>query len=355
MSHFPSLACLTNSAYEKLLMKTLLRIDTSIRLNNSNTRTLTDYFQSQWLSANPDGQVIQRCLATNPIPHITNETMQAFLQAQKPSGGSRLSDALIDELKQSNHVLIGSPLYNLTLPSTLKAYFDHVVRSGATFEVQEGNYRGLLNGKRATIITARGGKSSPDYVDDFQTSYLKTILGFIGIDPVDVVAIEGTTLDQATKENGLAHARKQIDILLNPTDVPVWRGKFSEHDKAQIKLLRDGQSEAIMQGDAHAYARLCTDDIQLLIPARDVISGRAAFLEAETTLFKHASFASFQKSPFHIERSGNLAVEVGRQEVLMHQQNGTGGVFSAHQKYTHVFRLTPEGWRFAMLMSNPSE
>ena len=335
-------------------MKTLLRIDASIRLNGSNTRALTDYFQRKWLGAHPGGSVIRRCLVSDPIPHVSNETIEAFRQSEQLKG-STLSDTLIGELKSADHLLIGSPLYNLTIPSSLKAYFDHIVRSGATFDVQQGNYLGLLNGKGATVITARGGKSSPEYTDDFQTDYLRTILAFMGIDPVEIVALEGTTLDKETKEQALFCARQQVDGLFDRTDAPVWQGEFSDNDKQQIRCLRTSQADAIAIGDAQAYSKLCTDDIQLLIPSRDVVSGRTAFLEVEEKLFSSANFASFRKFPFHIERSGNLAIEIGRQEVVMHKYHRADGVFSARQKYTHVFRLTPEGWRFALLMSNPSE
>ncbi|MEM9217266.1 MAG: NAD(P)H-dependent oxidoreductase [Cyanobacteria bacterium P01_F01_bin.150] len=335
-------------------MKTLLRIDASTRIKGSHTRTLTDYFQTQWLSHYPEHKIIHRCLASDPIPHLTHETINAFHQTEEPSSDSTLSDTLIDELKRADHLLIGSPLYNLTLPSTLKAYFDHVVRAGLTFEVRQDNSRGLLNGKSATLITARGSKPSPTVMDDFQTTYLTNILAFIGIDAVEVVALEGMALDQQTKEKAISYAKQQIDGLINRTDSPVWQGEFSEYDKQQINFLRAAQADAIAKGDASAYAELCTNNIQLLIPSQDVITGRNALLDVEQALFKRAKFARFQKVPLHIERSGNLAVEVGRQEVTMQNQHNTGGVFSTWQKYTHVFRLTPQGWRFAILMSNPN-
>lgn len=336
-------------------MKTLLRIDASARVNGSNTRVLTDYFQSKWLSANPGGRVIQRCLSCNPIPHISNETIAAFQDSGQQSKGKTLSDTLIDELKSADHLLIGSPLYNLTLPSTLKAYFDHVVRSGLTFEVQQGNYRGLLNGIKATVITARGSKSAPDARDDFQTTYLREILAFIGINPVDVVTLEGTTLAQDIKEKALSCAKAQVDWLFDRTSLPVWQGEFSEGDKQQIQCLRLAQADAIINGDANAYAQLCTDDIQLLIPSQEIVSGQAALVTAEEALFSRAKFARFRKVPLRVERSGDLAIEIGHQEVAMQNHNSTDGVFSAHQKYTHVFRLTQQGWRFALLMSNPRE
>ncbi|WP_084544305.1 RNA polymerase sigma-70 factor [Chroogloeocystis siderophila] len=337
-------------------MKTLLRIDASVRVDGSNTRILTDYFQSKWLSANPGSSVIQRCLSSNPVPHICNETIEAFQHSSGTSNGSTLSDTLIDELKKADHLLIGSPLYNFTLPSTLKAYFDHVVRSGFTFGVRQGTYRGLLNGKGATVITARGGKSSLEYEDDFQTAYFRAILSFIGINSVDVIALEGTALGQESKEKALSYGKQQVDWLFDRTDVLVWQGEFTEKDKQQIEYLRAGQADAITKGDADAYVGLCTDDIHLLIPSHEVVSGCAAFLNAEKALFSTMKFAHFQKFPFHIERSGNLAFEMGRQKVIMHKHDSrSNGVFSTYQKYTHIFRLTSQGWRFAVLMSKMTD
>jgi FMN-dependent NADH-azoreductase/ketosteroid isomerase-like protein len=336
-------------------MKTLLRIDASIRLADSSTRALTGYFEEAWLRANPGGKAIRRCLASDPIPHLSQEAYEGFQPNGGPAGACALSDTLIDEIKLADHLLIGSPLYNFSLPSSLKAYLDHLVRSGETFVVDQGNYRGLLNDKCATLITARAGYSSSDCADDFQTEYLKQILAFIGISCVQTVALEGTGADQGSKEQALAHAKREIDRLCEPAESPVWLGEFGDQDKNEISRLRASQAEAIVAGDASAYAALCTEDIQLLIPARDLILGKDAFLQAEEALFRSAKFVSFRKTPVRVERSGNLAIEVGRQEVQMQNQDHSGGVFSARQKYTHMFRRTSQGWRFALLMSNPSE
>ncbi len=336
-------------------MKTLLRIDTSIRLADSTTRTLTSHFEEAWLRANPDSTVIRRCLATVPVPHLSQEAYEGF----RPRGGrtntSTLSNALIEEIESANHIVIGSPLYNFSLPSTLKAYFDHIVRAGVTFEVEEGSYRGLLESKQATLIIARGGYGTPDYLDDFQTSYLKQILAFIGITCVETVALEGTGADPRSKDAAMALAKREIDLLCQPAQCQAWLGEFSDQDRKAIRHLRACQAEAIVAGDANAYAALCTDDIQLLIPARELVSGKEAFLQAEEALFRSSKFIDFRKMPVRVERSGDLAIELGRQEVKMQKQEDSCGVFSAHQKYTHVFRRTSQGWRFALLMSNPSE
>ena len=340
-------------------MKTLLRIDASIRTLGSITRELADDFQARWLRLRPDGKVVRRDLATDPLPHISQETVETFQRPSTNGSSPTLSDDLIRELKSSDHLLIASPLYNLSLPSALKAYIDHVVRSGLTFELEDGEYRGLLSGKSATVITARGGSGATGDGGDFQTGYLQAVLGVIGIKPVEVIVADGTSLGEAARRAGLEGARRQIEQLMDGDSSqqhdPHWSGPFEEQDKIEIAKLRQAQATAIVNGDAEAYAALCTDDIQLMIPGRDVISGRRAFVDAERALFSGATFSSFEKSPVRVERDGNLAVEIGRQSATTRGSNGEGGVFSAQQKYTHILCRTSAGWRFAVLMSNPSE
>lgn len=336
-------------------MKTLLRIDSSIRLSDSCTRELTGYSEEAWLRKNPDGNVIRCCLMKNPVPHLTQEVFNTFQLSDESSITNSLSDTLIDEIKCADHLLIGSPLYNLGLPSSLKAYFDHIVRSGITFEAVNGGYRGLLGEKRATIITARAGYSSPESHDDFQKDYLEQILAFIGIKHVETVSVEGVGDTDSNLSQILAYAKEKIDLIFELSDEPSWMGGFTNKDKREITQLRAAQAEAIIAGDATAYALLCTEDIQLLIPAKDLVYGRDAFLQIERALFKNAKFDTFRKMPVCVQRSGDLAVEVGRQEVTMKSQDHSGGVFSSHQKYTHIFRLTDNGWRISLLMSNPSE
>lgn len=336
-------------------MKTLLRIDASIRMADSHTRKLTSYFEKKWLKENPGARVIRRCLATAPVPHLTQETFEAFSGTGDHAATLQLSDLLIGEMKSADHLLIGSPLYNLNLPSSLKAYFDHTVRSGITFEVSHGAYRGLLRGRGATLITARAGYSSPDCHDDFQKAYLKQILAFIGITEVEIVALEGMDEHPKREAHALAAAQRAIDRVLCSSASPAWQGEFTDIDRQEINCLRDSQAAAIVAGDAQAYAALCTEDVQLLIPGRDMISGRVAFLQAEEAIFRNARFNRFRKSPVCVQRSGDLVVEVGRQSVDMQYSDRNEGIFSRSQKYTHVFRRTGNGWRIAVLMSSPNE
>lgn len=335
-------------------MKTLLRIDASIRHHGSHSRALADHYEARWRQAHPNGEVIRRCLATDPVPHLSQGDFDAF-SAPLGAHGDLLSDTLIRELQLADHILIASPLYNFTLPSALKAYFDHVVRSGVTFEFTPDGYQGLLQGKRATLITVRAGRSVPDRIEDFQTDYLKAILGFIGVKEMHVFNAEGLS-DEAQQQHKLNTGKRLIDHHFELPAPPRWIGEFSDQDKQALTLLRTGQADAIVAGDTAAYAALCADDIQLLIPGKDMQEGIDAFIEAEIALFGKARFTAFRKYPSRVERCGNLAIETGRQEITLHNKtDAQGGAFSARQKYTHVFRLTEKGWRFAILMSNPSE
>jgi FMN-dependent NADH-azoreductase len=265
---------------------------------------------------------------------------------------------LIAELKSANQLLISSPLYNLNVPSSLKAYFDHVVRGGHTFSMDENGYTGLLAGKSAVVITARGGQASSSVEDDYQTPFLKSILKFIGFDAVEGVSLEGTGDGNGAITEVMTRARRKVDLMFDVQSVatqpaePQWLGAFTAEDREEIAALRAGQATAIQNRDAEAYARLCADDIQLMVPGHDIVSGRQHLLDWETKIFRGAHFASFKKTALRVERSGDIAVEIGRQELVTSEGSNATGVFASRQKYSHVFRKTAQGWRFIVLMSN---
>ena len=299
-------------------MKTLLRLDASARTQASHSRGLGDYFLQQWQQRYPQGKIIQRDLADNPVPHLSNTVIEAFhLAGNRPSRETALSDSLIHELKTADELLICSPLYNFTLPSTLKAYLDHVVRSGLTFDMQQGQHSGLLYGTSAIIITARGSLSSTTATDDFQTDYLTKILNFMGIAPIETITVEGTALEAV---------EQQIDHYFNPAPASLWKGLFTEEEKQAINKLRQQQTSAIVNGDAAAYAELCQDNIQLMIPGHDIVSGRKQFLITEQKLFSSTSFIAFRKYPQQIQRAGDRVIEIGRQEITTDRTDVNGGV-----------------------------
>ncbi|MFI1745895.1 FMN-dependent NADH-azoreductase [Thalassobellus sediminis] len=202
-------------------MRKLLRIDASVRVKGSHSRNLADFFEEAWRKANPNGEVLKRDLALVPIPHLRNETVEAFYvpepdQNEQNKQAIELSDDLIEELKSVDDVLVSSPLYNLSIPSTLKAYLDHIIRSGHTFSVNEdGSYKGLLENTNAYVITTKGEvyTGTPMEALDFQEPYLKTIFGFINLNLKGVFALEGTAHQDLLKKNVMFQQKMILNEL----------------------------------------------------------------------------------------------------------------------------------------------
>ena len=198
-------------------MKKLLRLNCSSRISGSHSRELADYFEKKWKITNPDGIVICRDLVNEQLPHIQNDTIEGFYTPDEYSTpeikeATALSDKLIAELKSVDEILINSPLYNLNVPSNLKAYLDQIVRIGQTFNINENGYYGLLKNKRAYLITAKGGvyKGTPMEQYDFQEPYLRAILGHMGIKTQRLFSLEGTSDSKVIEHNKLA-LRNDID------------------------------------------------------------------------------------------------------------------------------------------------
>lgn len=202
-------------------MTRILRVDASSRTDDSHSRQLADQFLDRWCQAHPDDQVVVRDLVRCPVPHIAQTTIAGFYTptdqfTDQLKEATALSDELIGELKAADVVLISTPMYNFTVPSALKAWIDHVVRMGHTFSFSpESGFAGLLQGKRAVVVTATGAAFSNEALQpmDFLTPYLRTVLGFLGFQSVDVITVEGTTIDEAALQRSVAAARAQIERM----------------------------------------------------------------------------------------------------------------------------------------------
>src|SRR5712692_7603584 len=167
-------------------MKTLLQIKSSIFSDGGQSSRLADEFVAAWRDANPGAAVIVRDFAREPVPHLDAPRFGAFLA--KPAEHTpeqraviAYSDALIDELKRADVVVLGLPMYNFGVPSTLKAYFDHVARAGVTFRYTEKGPVGLLTGKKAFVLATRGGLYAGTSRDT-ETGYVRSFLNFLGIE-----------------------------------------------------------------------------------------------------------------------------------------------------------------------------
>lgn len=191
------------------MSSTVLHIDSSARAENSVTRSLSAEITAR---LSPD-HVIRRDLAT-PLPLLDEAWVGAnFTPADQRSDEQKAllaqSDALIAELKQADTIVIGTPIYNFSVPSTLKAWIDLVARAGVTFSYSEAGPKGLLEGKRAIIAVASGGTQAGSDID-FATTYLRHVLGFIGITDVELVAADQLSMDA---EGSMARAKSAIEEL----------------------------------------------------------------------------------------------------------------------------------------------
>ena len=201
-------------------MKTLLQIRSSIFADNGQSTQLANRFIQKWRAANPGGRLIVRDLAADPIPHIDATRFGAFLaqpgeRTPEQAEVVRQSDALIDALRQADVVVLGLPMYNFGVPSTLKAYFDHIARAGITFKYTAKGPVGLLTGKQVFVFAARGGlyAGTPR---DTQTAYVRDFLAFLGMTEVEFVYAEGLAISPESKAQSIGSAHAHVDRLLAP-------------------------------------------------------------------------------------------------------------------------------------------
>src|SRR5688572_8303586 len=213
-----------NNFSDEDTMKTLLQLNSSIYGDAGQSSRLADRFASCWLARNAGGTVIKRDFAAAPVPHLTAERFAAF--TNKPAERTpeqdavvAYSDALIDELERADCIVLGLPLYNFAIPSTLKAYFDHVARAGVTFKYTDKGSVGLLTGKKVYVLATRGGNYIGTQADT-QTGYVRQFLAFLGLTDVEFVYAEGLAIGEASREGALARARGAVDALAG-IEVPV--------------------------------------------------------------------------------------------------------------------------------------
>ncbi|MEE4463645.1 FMN-dependent NADH-azoreductase, partial [Azotobacter chroococcum] len=151
-------------------MSRVLVIESSARKEGSVSRQLTAEFLANWRAAHPDDEIVVRDLANEPVPHLDIEllggwTKPAGQQSEAEQAALARSERLTGELLGADVLVLAAPMYNFAIPSTLKAWLDHVLRAGVTFKYTENGPQGLLTGKRAFVLTARGGIYSGSPLD----------------------------------------------------------------------------------------------------------------------------------------------------------------------------------------------
>ncbi|MBW4024916.1 MAG: FMN-dependent NADH-azoreductase [Proteobacteria bacterium] len=201
-------------------MTHILLLQSSSNLASSVSRDLAASYVKAYTAAHPDATVTERDLLAQPVPHLGVDLFggmfgkpEALTEAQKAA--LAVSDSLVDEIEAASLIVIGAPMYNFSIPSALKAWIDHVIRAGRTFRYTETGPQGLVHGKKAVLFLASGGVYSdgPYKPYDFQETYLRTILGFIGITDVTVVRAEGLAMGPEAATKAVADARARAAAL----------------------------------------------------------------------------------------------------------------------------------------------
>ncbi|EJG1534332.1 FMN-dependent NADH-azoreductase [Vibrio parahaemolyticus] len=183
---------------------------------------LGDYSQSNKLVEDFIKNVDQdkltvRNLAANPLPVLDFAVANALRATEDLSQEQQvvvdLSDTLIEEVKAADTLVIAAPMYNFTIPTQLKNWIDLIARAGVTFKYTENGVQGLIEGKKAIVVTTRGGihKDSPT---DNVTPYLRTVLGFVGITDVEFVYAEALNMGEDAASKGISDAQSQLATMV---------------------------------------------------------------------------------------------------------------------------------------------
>lgn len=198
-------------------MSKILLLKSSILADYSQSNKMADYFIQQWQEKKPADSVTVRDLVNEPIPAIDGEILAAFgpgdTKTEQQQAHLDLSNTLIEEIKEHDVIVIAAPMYNFTIPSQLKHYFDFIARSGHTFKYTEQGSVGLLKNKRAYVLTSRGGiyKGTPA---DTMVPYLSLFLNFIGITDIEFIFAEGTALGTDSVSKAHQQAQSHIDSVI---------------------------------------------------------------------------------------------------------------------------------------------
>jgi FMN-dependent NADH-azoreductase len=200
------------------IMTKILHINSSVRNTDSISRKVTSEFLNKWKAKQPGTVIVERDLAAHPLPHLTEQTLGAFFtpadkRTPEQTQIAKVSDTLIKELFDADVIVIGAPMYNFSVTSGLKAWIDQVARAGVTFNYSEKGPVGLITGKKVYVFTSSGGVYSQSPMD-FLRTYLRVVLGFIGLSDVTFIDSEGLAMGGASVEKALAQTSNTINELL---------------------------------------------------------------------------------------------------------------------------------------------
>ncbi len=194
-----------------------LLLTSSLNGPEGQSSRLARAYLDRLTAQSPGLRLSHRDLAADPPPHLDAETFAAFRIAPDDRSAAQRarvawSDAAIAELKQADLVVIAAPMYNFGVPSVLKGWMDHVARAGVTFRYTETGPEGLLTGRRAVVVSTRGGRYAGTPADT-HTPFIESFLGFIGLGPVEFVHAEGLAMGEDQATAALEGAQRDLQRL----------------------------------------------------------------------------------------------------------------------------------------------
>jgi FMN-dependent NADH-azoreductase len=200
----------------------LLLVTSSLFGAASQSRQIATEFVTAWRGTHPGTVVVERDLSPSSIPHLSQDTLGALgtpAEKRTPAqqAAAAFADSLIEEVEAADTIVLAVPMYNFTVPSTLKAWIDHIARAGRTFGYTASGPEGLLKGKKVFVVTGRGGAysgESPARAMDFQEPYLRGMLGFLGLTDVTFIHVEGLAVSPEAASNGRERARQAIGTIV---------------------------------------------------------------------------------------------------------------------------------------------
>lgn len=204
-------------------MASILHIDSSPRGDRSKSRKLAKKFIDAWQDLHPDDVITYRDLRQTPVPHVTEDWIAASFTApealtSKMAELLKFSDELVDEFLAADRCVFSVPMYNFSIPSNFKAYIDQVVRVGRTFMEENGQVKGLANGKKVLFITSRGVEfeaGSPYEGWDSQEPALRYAFQYMGVTDIQFIHANGLDMGDEARKRGLDEAQSKIQELVN--------------------------------------------------------------------------------------------------------------------------------------------
>ena len=200
-------------------MSNILVLNSSVLGHTSVSRILVEEAVARLTDIDADASIVHRDLGAAPIPHLTAATV-AGVRGDPVTAAElaarMLSNELIAELRDADTIVIGAPMYNFSISTGLRAWFDHVLRAGETFSYSNTGPQGLLKDKRVIVIESRGGLYSqgPAKAFDFQEPYLTQLLGFMGLTDVTFIHAEKIGFGPDAREAALSNAKQKISMVV---------------------------------------------------------------------------------------------------------------------------------------------